>query len=75
MADRKLACKQGRPRQTRRPFLRTFRRELSFLLPISGPQLIDNICFDLLTMTPNTVVTVARASITSRSISDRSRTR
>ena len=57
-ADRKLACKQGHPRQTRRPFLRPFRRELSFLLPISGPQPIDNICFDLLTMTPNTVVTV-----------------
>jgi hypothetical protein len=40
MADRKLACKQGRSRQTRRPFLRPFRRELSFLLPISGLSLL-----------------------------------
>ena len=52
LADRKLALKQGRPRQTRRPSC-AFRRELSFLLPASGLWFIDDICFDLLTMTLN----------------------
>jgi hypothetical protein len=35
--------------------LRAFRRELSFLLPASGLWFIDDICFDLLTMTLNMV--------------------
>ena len=52
VADRKIALKQGRPPDAM-PFLRPFRRELIFLLPASGLWFIDDICFDLLTMTLN----------------------
>jgi hypothetical protein len=52
VADHKLALKQGRPPDAT-PFLRPFRRELSFLPSASGLWFIDDICFDLLTMTPN----------------------